>query len=42
MFVGIEMIFNGLTWIMLSIEVRSIPVEDAPPSTGTSEEAQSS
>jgi len=39
LFVGIEMIFNGLTWSMLALEIRSIPVEDATPSAGASEEA---
>ena len=42
LFVGIEMIFNGWTWIMLSLEVRSIPVEDAPPSAGASDQEQPS
>jgi uncharacterized membrane protein HdeD (DUF308 family) len=28
--VGLEMLFNGWTWIMLSIEVRKIPKEARP------------
>ena len=42
LFVGIEMIFNGWTWIMLSLEIRNIPAEDAPTPAAASAESQSS
>jgi uncharacterized membrane protein HdeD (DUF308 family) len=32
--VGIELIFNGATWIMLSLNIRSLPVEDVAAEDG--------
>ncbi len=39
-FVGIEMLFNGWTWIMLSLEVRRLPAEaEAHAAAGPAEDA---
>ncbi len=30
-FVGIEMLFNGVSWVMLGMAMRSLPKEETPP-----------